>query len=58
MVCAQCQHPNPDSARFCNACAAPLDVCPACGHVNPPANRAKDEFLAIRSHECERRYRK
>ncbi len=40
MVCTQCQHQNPDGARFCNSCAAALDVvCPACGHVNPPRSR-------------------
>ncbi len=25
MICAQCGQENPDSARFCNSCAAPLD---------------------------------
>jgi hypothetical protein len=38
--CSSCQHTNPDGARFCNACGAPLAVtCPACSHHNPPASR-------------------
>jgi Double zinc ribbon len=40
IACTRCQHQNPDGARVCNACAAPLDVvCPACGHANPPRSR-------------------
>jgi len=40
IACTKCQQQNPDGARFCNACAAPLDVvCPACRHVNPPRSR-------------------
>jgi class 3 adenylate cyclase len=29
MTCPQCGQENPEGARFCNACAAPLDVEPA-----------------------------
>jgi class 3 adenylate cyclase/tetratricopeptide (TPR) repeat protein len=40
MYCPQCQHENPEGARFCNACGAKLEaVCPACGQVNPPGSR-------------------
>jgi class 3 adenylate cyclase/predicted ATPase len=40
MQCPQCQHENPEDARFCNSCGAKLEaVCPACGHVNPPGSR-------------------
>jgi predicted amidophosphoribosyltransferase len=40
MQCPQCQHANPEDARFCNACGAKLDrPCAACGHVNPPGSR-------------------
>src|SRR4030095_3019259 len=40
MYCPQCQHENPEGARFCNACGARLEaVCPACGQVNPPGSR-------------------
>ena len=36
MRCAQCQHDNPEGARFCNACAAPLiPICPSCATDNP-----------------------
>jgi predicted amidophosphoribosyltransferase len=28
-VCANCGHENPEGARFCNSCAAPLAEAPA-----------------------------
>ena len=32
MVCPQCRHENPLTAKFCNNCGTRLDlVCPACG---------------------------
>jgi class 3 adenylate cyclase/predicted ATPase len=40
MLCPNCQHDNPEGARFCNACGAKLEsTCPGCGHVNPPGSR-------------------
>jgi hypothetical protein len=37
MQCDQCQHKNPEEAKFCNECAAPLPLhCPFCGTMNPP----------------------
>src|SRR5262245_45868378 len=40
MTCAGCGHANPEAARFCNACGAPLAPrCAACGVDNPPAAR-------------------
>jgi predicted ATPase/class 3 adenylate cyclase len=40
MYCVQCQHVNPEGARFCNACGARLEaVCPSCGQVTPPGSR-------------------
>jgi class 3 adenylate cyclase len=36
MHCPQCQHENPDRAKFCNACATPLNSrCPTCATDNP-----------------------
>lgn len=38
MHCPQCQHPNKDTAKFCEECGAKLvNVCPQCGHQAPPA---------------------
>jgi hypothetical protein len=38
MQCAQCQHVNRDTARFCAACASPLGAtCVACETQNPSA---------------------
>src|SRR2546427_8714854 len=35
MRCANCQHENRESAKFCKACGAKLElVCPACGTRN------------------------
>ena len=50
MYCAQCQHINPEGARFCNACGTRLAaVCPACGQVNPPESR----FCNVCGHNLE-----
>ena len=36
MRCATCQHENPETARFCNACGASLAPrCARCDHLNP-----------------------
>ncbi len=44
MTCAQCQHENPDGAKFCNACGAKLDAaCSQCGHTNPSGSRFCNE---------------
>jgi class 3 adenylate cyclase/tetratricopeptide (TPR) repeat protein len=38
--CSACQAENPEAARFCNQCGAPLAApCPRCQHANPPAAR-------------------
>src|SRR5581483_7662447 len=40
MQCPQCQHDNPEAARFCNSCGAGLEArCPQCGQANPPGSR-------------------
>ncbi len=37
MQCLQCQHENPEGAKFCNECATPLaSHCPSCATENPP----------------------
>src|SRR5215468_1585156 len=37
LQCPQCQHTNPAGAKFCNACATPLQLfCPSCGTGNLP----------------------
>jgi predicted amidophosphoribosyltransferase len=37
MQCPQCQHENPQHAKFCNECATPLaPCCPSCEVENPP----------------------
>jgi class 3 adenylate cyclase/DNA-binding winged helix-turn-helix (wHTH) protein/tetratricopeptide (TPR) repeat protein len=37
LQCPECQHANPAGAKFCNACATPLQLrCPSCGTENPP----------------------
>ena len=36
MQCSECQHVNPEGAKFCNACATPvIPVCPSCVTENP-----------------------
>jgi class 3 adenylate cyclase/predicted ATPase len=38
--CHRCGEENPDRARFCLACGAPLQAtCPSCGEQNPPNAR-------------------
>ena len=40
MKCQNCQHENPEDARFCNGCGQKLELpCPSCGKVNPPGSR-------------------
>src|SRR5215510_5629739 len=40
MKCASCSHANPQSARFCNGCGAPLSPrCPSCAADNPSGSR-------------------
>jgi class 3 adenylate cyclase len=42
MLCTACGETNPESARFCGKCAAPLGqtvLCPACGAANPAGHR-------------------
>jgi class 3 adenylate cyclase/DNA-binding winged helix-turn-helix (wHTH) protein/tetratricopeptide (TPR) repeat protein len=40
LQCPQCQHVNPARAKFCNACATPLQLhCPSCGTEHPPGAR-------------------
>jgi class 3 adenylate cyclase/tetratricopeptide (TPR) repeat protein len=44
MKCPKCQSQNPDDARFCNQCAARLEInCPDCGRANPPTSRFCNE---------------
>jgi class 3 adenylate cyclase len=44
MHCLRCQQENPATAKFCNACGAPLaSQGPQCGHANPVANRFCNE---------------
>jgi class 3 adenylate cyclase/tetratricopeptide (TPR) repeat protein len=38
--CSRCQHDNPDAAKFCGGCGAPLEaLCPSCKAANPPGNK-------------------
>src|SRR5713101_10046118 len=40
MLCPQCSHENPATARFCNGCGRALEaVCTGCGQANLPASR-------------------
>jgi len=44
MRCPTCQHDNPDGAKFCNECAAPLPrLCPSCENENPPGAKFCNE---------------
>jgi double zinc ribbon protein len=44
MKCAKCGAQNREGAKFCNECAAPIEVsCPRCGSKNKPAARFCDE---------------
>ena len=39
MICPECQHENPEDARFCNGCGHKLELtCPKCGKANPPGS--------------------
>jgi class 3 adenylate cyclase len=40
-VCPSCGHENPDTARFCNACAAPLKASP------PSAGREERKVVTV-----------
>ncbi len=36
MKCPKCQIDNPDKAKFCIECGAPMEfLCPQCGVMNP-----------------------
>ena len=40
ILCAKCQHENPDDAKFCNGCGTKLDLaCAQCKHRNRPDSR-------------------
>src|SRR5262245_35494532 len=40
MVCPACSTENPEDAKFCNGCGAPLArVCASCGKSNAPGAR-------------------
>ena len=46
MICPSCSHENPDAAKFCSECAAPLvqEVpCAACGSANAPGSKFCNE---------------
>ncbi len=55
MVCQSCNAENPDTAKFCNSCGAPLlRMCAVCGAGNAPGARfcgecgaALDDGLAV-----------
>ena len=40
MFCSRCRQPNPDVARFCTRCGAPLMAAPAPAHPAPPPSPA------------------
>jgi class 3 adenylate cyclase/tetratricopeptide (TPR) repeat protein len=44
MECPNCRHENPDDAKFCNNCAAKLELtCPKCGKTNPSGSKFCNE---------------
>ena len=46
MNCPSCAHENPNSAKFCSECAAPLNqagTCPSCGFENAPTSKFCNE---------------
>ena len=44
MKCARCRAENREGAKFCNECAAPIEVsCPKCGSRNKPGAKFCDE---------------
>src|SRR5712692_10410212 len=49
MICPACGHANPDTAKFCSQCAAPLVqvlICPRCGTHNGPTSKFCNECAA------------
>jgi class 3 adenylate cyclase len=47
MNCPACEHANPDSAKFCNECAAPLPArCLNCGTLNARGSKFCNECAA------------
>jgi len=47
MNSSSCGQANPAGARFCNACAAPLDAaCAACASENPPGAKFCNQCAA------------
>jgi predicted ATPase/class 3 adenylate cyclase len=44
MLCQSCSADNPEGAKFCNGCAAPLPLlCNSCGSPNPPSAKFCNE---------------
>jgi len=44
MKCPNCQHENPEGAKFCNECGSKLQLaCPECGKVNPTGSKFCNE---------------
>ena len=44
MKCPKCRHENPSGAKFCNECAAKLElICSECGMVNPSGSKFCNE---------------
>jgi class 3 adenylate cyclase len=45
MKCTKCQTENPDGAKFCIECSAPMEfLCPKCGAKTPPSGKFCMEF--------------
>jgi hypothetical protein len=43
--CPSCDAPNPEDARFCEQCGAPLETGPAAAHVPPRARRRRGDAV-------------
>ena len=44
MRCPACGHENPEGAKFCNECAAKIELsCPRCAKINPPESKFCNE---------------
>ncbi len=44
MRCPACGHENPEGAKFCNECAAKIELtCPRCNKINPPESKFCNE---------------
>lgn len=42
MDCPKCKHSNPEDAKFCTRCHAPMRfVCPACQHVQTEGGKCE-----------------